>query len=68
MCEDNDGSTFADEFLQGGDDAINAGCIQVQGTFNGLGERCGNADLCTLMAILNTKLGIKTIPDAKIKH
>lgn len=48
--------------------AIHAGCIQVQGTFNGLGERCGNADLCTIMAILSTKLGFKSIPDNKIKH
>ncbi|MCK5082688.1 MAG: citramalate synthase, partial [Candidatus Omnitrophica bacterium] len=29
--------------------AIEAGCVQVQGTFNGLGERCGNADLCTIV-------------------
>lgn len=48
--------------------AINAGCIQVQGTFNGLGERCGNADLCTIMAILTTKMKMKSIPDAKIKE
>ena len=38
--------------------AINAGCVQVQGTFNGLGERCGNADLCTIIAILHTKMNI----------
>ncbi len=48
--------------------AINAGCIQVQGTFNGLGERCGNADLCTIMAILFTKMKQKSIPDNKIKQ
>lgn len=48
--------------------AINAGAIQVQGTFNGLGERCGNADLCTIMAILHTKMGMKSIPETKIKH
>lgn len=47
--------------------AIHAGCVQVQGTFNGLGERCGNADLCTIMAIAHTKLKIKSIPEAKIK-
>ncbi len=47
--------------------AINAGCVQVQGTFNGLGERCGNADLCTIMAILHTKMKMKSIPDNKIK-
>ncbi len=47
--------------------AIKSGCVQVQGTFNGLGERCGNADLCTIMAILHTKLKMKSIPDSKIK-
>lgn len=48
--------------------AIEAGCTQVQGTFNGLGERCGNADLCTIIGILHTKLKIKSIPDEKVKH
>lgn len=47
--------------------AINAGCVQVQGTFNGLGERCGNADLCTIMAIAFTKMKLKSIPDHNIK-
>lgn len=48
--------------------AIKAGCTQVQGTFNGLGERCGNANLTTLIGILNTKHNIKTIPEKNIKH
>jgi len=47
--------------------AILAGCVQVQGTFNGLGERCGNADLSTLVGILHTKMGIRSIPAAKVK-
>jgi len=47
--------------------AINTGCMQVQGTFNGLGERCGNADLCTIMGILYAKMKKKSIPDDKIK-
>lgn len=47
--------------------AVNAGCVQVQGTFNGMGERCGNADLCTIMGILYTKMKKKSIPDNKIK-
>ncbi|MCR4337361.1 MAG: citramalate synthase [Candidatus Omnitrophica bacterium] len=46
--------------------AIEMGCTQVQGTFNGLGERCGNADLCTIVGILHTKLKIKSIPDNKV--
>ena len=46
--------------------AIEAGCVHVQGTFNGLGERCGNADLCTIIGILHTKMKQKSIPDKSI--
>lgn len=35
--------------------AIDAGCDQVQGTINGIGERCGNADLIAVMANLAFK-------------
>lgn len=47
--------------------AIEAGCIHVQGTFNGLGERCGNADLCTIIGILHTKMNLKSIPGKNVK-
>ncbi len=47
--------------------AVEMGCGQVQGTLNGLGERCGNADLCTIIAILHTKMKLKSIPDIKVK-
>lgn len=47
--------------------AIEMGCVQVQGTFNGLGERCGNADLCTIIGILYTKMKRPSIPDANVK-
>jgi 2-isopropylmalate synthase len=47
--------------------AVESGCVQVQGTFNGFGERCGNADLSTIIAVLSSKLDYKTIPDAKLK-
>ncbi len=47
--------------------AIEQGAIQVQGTFNGLGERCGNADLGTIIGILSTKLNRASIPEAKVK-
>ncbi len=36
--------------------AIEAGCIQAQGTINGIGERCGNADLTTIAANLRLKM------------
>lgn len=47
--------------------AVEEGCVQVQGTFNGLGERCGNADLCTITGILAAKLKLKSIPDEHVK-
>ena len=40
--------------------AIRAGARQVQGTINGIGERCGNADLISLIATLVLKLGYET--------
>ncbi len=46
--------------------AVEMGCTHIQGTFNGLGERCGNADLCTLIGILHTKMGLKSIPENKL--
>lgn len=47
--------------------AVKNGCIQIQGTFNDLGERCGNANLGTLIGILSLKLNYKTIPPANLK-
>ncbi|WP_395516783.1 citramalate synthase [Pseudorhizobium flavum] len=35
--------------------AVEAGCRQIQGTLNGIGERCGNANLVTLIATLSLK-------------
>ena len=35
--------------------AVDAGCRQIQGTLNGIGERCGNANLITLIATLSLK-------------
>ena len=40
--------------------AIEAGCRQVQGTINGLGERCGNANLVSLLPTLMLKKGFET--------
>lgn len=48
--------------------AIENAVLQVQGTFNGIGERCGNADLCSIIAILKTKMGYDCIPDEKISE
>lgn len=46
--------------------AVEAGCVQVQGTFCGLGERCGNADLGTIIGILHTKLKRPSIPEKNV--
>src|SRR3989338_6099953 len=46
--------------------AVLAGATQVQGTFNGLGERCGNANLCTIVGILHTKLKLKSLPENRV--
>jgi 2-isopropylmalate synthase len=42
--------------------AVRAGASQVQGTINGYGERCGNADLCTAIAALQIKAGCRCVP------
>lgn len=36
--------------------AVRAGAVQVQGTINGIGERCGNADLCAIIPNLAFKM------------
>jgi 2-isopropylmalate synthase len=43
--------------------AIQAGCVQVHGTINGVGERCGNADLTQVIANCELKLGLRCLPD-----
>jgi 2-isopropylmalate synthase len=42
--------------------AVQAGAVQVQGTINGYGERCGNMDLIPLIANLQLKLGYECMP------
>ncbi|MBI1336904.1 MAG: citramalate synthase [Phycisphaera sp.] len=41
--------------------AVEAGCVQVQGTINGIGERCGNVDLTTVIANLRLKMGMSCL-------
>ena len=48
--------------------AVREGAIQVQGTINGVGERCGNANLCSVMADLELKMGYQCLPTGKIEH
>ncbi|ASA20666.1 citramalate synthase [Paenibacillus donghaensis] len=42
--------------------AIGAGVRQVQGTMNGYGERCGNANLCSIIPTLQLKMGYYCVP------
>ncbi len=49
--------------------AIRAGARQVQGTLNGLGERCGNANLVSLIPTLKLKLGYEVgVSDDGLRH
>jgi 2-isopropylmalate synthase len=47
--------------------AIQAGAEQVQGTINGIGERCGNANLISIIPNLKIKLGIDCVTDDQLK-
>jgi len=46
--------------------AVKEGITQVQGTINGYGERCGNANLCTIIPILQLKMGYQVLPEEKL--
>lgn len=49
--------------------AVDAGAVQVQGTINGIGERCGNADLISVMANLALKKkGYEVLGGRDMKH
>ena len=48
--------------------AVKEGVSQVQGTVNGFGERCGNANLCSVIANLKLKLKIECISDENLKR
>ncbi len=48
--------------------AVQAGAVQVHGTVNGYGERCGNANLCSIIPNLTFKCGMETIPRENFAH
>ena len=61
-CHNDTGMAVANSLA-----AVKAGARQIQGTINGLGERCGNADLITLIPNLMLKLGYQTnVPADKL--
>jgi 2-isopropylmalate synthase len=45
---------------------VREGAIQVQGTINGVGERCGNANLVSVMADLELKMGYQCLPEGNL--
>lgn len=54
-CHDDTGNAVANSLA-----AVRAGVRQIQGTLNGLGERCGNANLVTILPTLMLKMGFAT--------
>ncbi|HWQ33363.1 MAG TPA: citramalate synthase [Blastocatellia bacterium] len=47
--------------------AVEAGATQVQGTVNGIGERCGNANLCSIIPNIELKMNRRCLPDGKLQ-
>src|SRR5437588_75494 len=48
--------------------AVESGATQVQGTVNGIGERTGNANLITIIADLQLKMGVKVLSDERLER
>jgi 2-isopropylmalate synthase len=61
-CHDDSGLAIANSVL-----AVEAGVGHVQGTINGYGERCGNADLCALIPNLQLKLGYDCVNHEQLR-
>jgi len=60
----NDGGTGVANSLA----AVQSGAVCVQGTINGYGERCGNADLCSVIPNLVLKMGYSCESEKKIHY
>lgn len=61
-CHNDTGMADANSIM-----AVKAGASQVQGTINGVGERCGNANLITIISNLQIKLGYQCIQEESIE-
>ncbi|MHB9107484.1 MAG: citramalate synthase [Armatimonadota bacterium] len=48
--------------------AVDEGARMVQGTINGYGERCGNANLCAIIPTLELKMGYRALPEGQLKQ
>jgi 2-isopropylmalate synthase len=62
-CHNDGGCAVANSLM-----AVEAGATQVQGTMNGIGERTGNANLITIMANLQLKLGHRVVTDEQLRR
>jgi len=49
-------------------EAVRRGCRMVHGTINGYGERCGNANLCSVLPNLQLKMGYSCLPGERMKR
>jgi 2-isopropylmalate synthase len=58
----NDGECAVANTLAG----VQAGAMHVQGTINGYGERCGNANLCAILPDLELKMGKRALPEGQL--
>jgi 2-isopropylmalate synthase len=47
--------------------AVAEGAVHVQGTINGYGERCGNANLCSIIPALELKMDKRCLPDGRLR-
>ncbi|MBN2470418.1 MAG: citramalate synthase, partial [Anaerolineae bacterium] len=45
---------------------VRQGAVHVQGTINGYGERCGNANLCSIIPTLELKMGMQCLPEGAL--
>jgi 2-isopropylmalate synthase len=48
--------------------AVECGVVHVQGTMNGYGERCGNANLCSIIPNLELKMGHTTVGSERLRY
>jgi 2-isopropylmalate synthase len=48
--------------------AVREGAVQVQGTINGYGERCGNANLCAIIPDLELKMDLHCLPEGNLSR
>ncbi|WP_432667652.1 citramalate synthase [Wukongibacter baidiensis] len=61
-CHNDCGMAVANSVM-----AVKAGATHVQGTYIGFGERCGNANLSTIIANLQLKMNLECIPEDKLQ-